>query len=68
VLIGAMWIANLNYWGCNQYITQRRWARICHSTFWPALRFVFKIAMPVIVVLPASQLLSYIKMDFSIRR
>ncbi len=23
VLIGAMWIANLNYWGCNQYITQR---------------------------------------------
>ncbi|MEP7257741.1 MAG: sodium transporter, partial [Flavitalea sp.] len=23
VLIGGMWIANLNYWGCNQYITQR---------------------------------------------
>ena len=23
VLFGAMWIANLNYWGCNQYITQR---------------------------------------------
>jgi SSS family solute:Na+ symporter len=23
VLIGAMWIINLNYWGCNQYITQR---------------------------------------------
>ncbi|HZX72803.1 MAG TPA: sodium transporter, partial [Cyclobacteriaceae bacterium] len=21
VLIGGMWIANLNYWGCNQYIT-----------------------------------------------
>lgn len=23
VLIGAMWVVNLNYWGCNQYITQR---------------------------------------------
>jgi SSS family solute:Na+ symporter len=23
VLIGGMWITNLNYWGCNQYITQR---------------------------------------------
>src|SRR5690554_4758777 len=23
VLLGGMWIANLNYWGCNQYITQR---------------------------------------------
>lgn len=23
VLIGGMWIVNLNYWGCNQYITQR---------------------------------------------
>jgi len=23
VLIGGLWIVNLNYWGCNQYITQR---------------------------------------------
>ena len=23
VLIGGLWIANLSYWGCNQYITQR---------------------------------------------
>jgi SSS family solute:Na+ symporter len=23
VVVGGMWIANLNYWGCNQYITQR---------------------------------------------
>ncbi|RYY26564.1 MAG: sodium transporter, partial [Sphingobacteriaceae bacterium] len=23
VLIGGLWITNLNYWGCNQYITQR---------------------------------------------
>ena len=23
VLVGGMWINNLNYWGCNQYIIQR---------------------------------------------
>src|SRR5690606_3231330 len=23
VILGGLWIANLNYWGCNQYITQR---------------------------------------------
>ena len=23
VLIGGMWIANVSYWGCNQYIVQR---------------------------------------------
>jgi SSS family solute:Na+ symporter len=23
VLFGGMWINNLNYWGCNQYIVQR---------------------------------------------
>ena len=23
VLIGGMWVINLSYWGCNQYITQR---------------------------------------------
>src|SRR5687767_330919 len=27
VLIGGMWIANLSYWGCNQYITQREIGR-----------------------------------------
>ena len=26
VLIGGMWIANLSYWGFNQYITQRAFA------------------------------------------
>jgi SSS family solute:Na+ symporter len=25
----GQWIANLNYWGCNQYITQGLWAPIC---------------------------------------
>jgi SSS family solute:Na+ symporter len=23
IMLGGMWIVNLNYWGCNQYITQR---------------------------------------------
>ena len=23
VLVGGMWIMNLSYWGCNQYIIQR---------------------------------------------
>ena len=23
ILVGGMWVANLSYWGCNQYITQR---------------------------------------------
>jgi SSS family solute:Na+ symporter len=53
VLIGGMWIGNLNYWGCNQYITQRALgadlktarAGILFATF-------LKLLMPVIVVLP----------------
>jgi SSS family solute:Na+ symporter len=23
MMLAGMWVANLNYWGCNQYITQR---------------------------------------------
>jgi len=25
VLVGGMWVANLSYWGFNQYIIQRAW-------------------------------------------
>ena len=41
VLIGGMWIANLNYWGCNQYITQRALGAIClrHATVYCSLHF-----------------------------
>lgn len=53
VLIGAMWIANLNYWGCNQYITQRALGADLKTARSGLLFAAFlKILMPVIVVLP----------------
>jgi SSS family solute:Na+ symporter len=53
VLIGAMWIANLNYWGFNQYITQRALGANL-KTARAGLLFAayLKLLMPVIVVLP----------------
>jgi len=53
VLIGGMWIVNLNYWGCNQYITQRALGADI-STARSGLLFAafLKLLMPVIVVLP----------------
>lgn len=53
VLIGAMWIANLNYWGCNQYITQRALGADLKTARAGLLFASFlKLLMPVIVVLP----------------
>ncbi|HAC23917.1 MAG TPA: sodium transporter [Cytophagales bacterium] len=53
VLIGAMWIANLNYWGCNQYITQRALGADLGTARAGLLFAAFlKLLMPVIVVLP----------------
>lgn len=53
VLIGAMWIANLNYWGCNQYITQRALGADLKTARAGILFSAFlKLLMPVIVVLP----------------
>lgn len=53
VLVGGMWIVNLNYWGCNQYITQRALGADL-KTARNGLLFaaVLKLLMPVIVVLP----------------
>ncbi|PSL47670.1 SSS family solute:Na+ symporter [Chitinophaga niastensis] len=53
VLIGGMWIVNLNYWGCNQYITQRALGADL-KTARSGLLFAgfLKLLMPVIVVLP----------------
>ncbi|CAN5346942.1 sodium/sugar symporter [soil metagenome] len=53
VLIGGMWITNLNYWGCNQYITQRALGADL-KTARSGLLFAagLKLLMPVIVVLP----------------
>jgi SSS family solute:Na+ symporter len=53
VLLGGMWIVNLNYWGCNQYITQRALGADL-PTARGGLLFaaVLKLLMPVIVVVP----------------
>jgi len=53
VLLGGMWIANLNYWGCNQYITQRALGADLPTARKGLLFAAFlKLLMPVIVVLP----------------
>jgi SSS family solute:Na+ symporter len=53
VLIGGMWITNLNYWGCNQYITQRALGADLVTARNGILFAAFlKLLMPVIVVLP----------------
>lgn len=53
VLIGGMWIVNLNYWGCNQYITQRALGADLGTARKGILFAAFlKLLMPVIVVLP----------------
>ena len=53
VLLGGMWIVNLNYWGCNQYITQRALGADLPTARNGILFGAFlKLLMPVIVVLP----------------
>ncbi len=53
VLLSGMWITNLNYWGCNQYITQRALGADLKTARSGILFAAFlKLLMPVIVVLP----------------
>ncbi len=53
VLIGGMIIINLNYWGCNQYITQRALGADLKTARSGILFASFlKLLMPIIVVLP----------------
>ncbi|MCG2840117.1 sodium/sugar symporter [Sandaracinobacter sp. RS1-74] len=54
VLIGGMWIANLSYWGFNQYIIQRALAAKSLAEAQKGVVFAafLKLLMPVIVVLP----------------
>jgi solute:Na+ symporter, SSS family len=53
VLIGGMWIVNLNYWGCNQYITQRALGADLKTAREGILFAAFlKLLIPIIVVLP----------------
>jgi len=51
--IAGQWIANLNYWGCNQYITQRALgANLKTARTGILFAALLKIMMPVIVMLP----------------
>ncbi|WP_316798487.1 sodium/sugar symporter [Pedobacter frigidisoli] len=53
VLIGGMWIVNLNYFGCNQYITQRALGANLETARGGLLfAALLKLLMPIIVVLP----------------
>lgn len=49
----GQWIANLNYWGCNQYITQRALGANLPTARKGIIFAAFlKLLMPVIVMLP----------------
>jgi len=54
VLVGGMWIANLSYWGFNQYIIQRALAAKSLAEAQKGVMFAayLKLLMPMIIVLP----------------
>ncbi len=54
VLLGGMWIANLFYWGCNQYIIQRTLAARSLKEAQRGVAFAayLKLLLPLIVVVP----------------
>jgi SSS family solute:Na+ symporter len=54
VLLGGMWIANLSYWGFNQYIIQRALAAkdIREAQKGVVFAAFLKLLMPLVVVLP----------------
>lgn len=54
VLVGGMWVANLYYWGFNQYIIQRTLAAKSLKESQKGILFaaVLKLFIPLIVVIP----------------
>ncbi len=51
--VAGQWIVNLNYWGCNQYITQRALGADLQTARTGILfAALLKLLMPVIVMLP----------------
>lgn len=53
VVIGGMWINNLNYWGCNQYIIQRALGADLKTARTGILFAAFlKLLIPLISVIP----------------
>ena len=54
VIIGGLWVANLYYWGCNQYIIQRALAAKSENEARKGMQFaaLLKLLIPMIVVIP----------------
>ncbi len=53
ILIGGMWINNLNYWGCNQYIVQRALGADLKTARSGIIFAAFlKLLIPLICVIP----------------
>jgi solute:Na+ symporter, SSS family len=54
VIFGGLWVANISYWGCNQYIIQRALAAKSLTEAQRGLMFAgyLKLLMPLIVVIP----------------
>jgi len=51
--LAGQWIVNLNYWGCNQYITQRALgANLQTARTGILFAAMLKLMMPIIVMLP----------------
>lgn len=54
VFFGGLWLANIFYWGCNQFITQRTLAArsVWHGQMGVVFAGFLKLLVPVLVVLP----------------
>lgn len=54
VIIGGLWVANLYYWGCNQYIIQRALAAKSVREAQSGMVFagIIKLLIPLLVVIP----------------
>lgn len=54
VIVGGLWVANLYYWGCNQYIIQRALAAKSVKEAQKGMVFAgfIKLLIPLLVVIP----------------
>jgi SSS family solute:Na+ symporter len=54
VIIGGLWVANLYYWGCNQYIIQRALAAksVKEAQYGMIFAGFIKLLIPLLVVIP----------------
>ncbi len=53
MMVAGIWVAHLNYWGCNQYITQRALGADLKTARTGILfAAILKLMMPILVVVP----------------